>query len=185
MNAVIMGRKTWESLPPSVRPLPGRINVVVSRRSGAREMGMPVEGERGRLCVACGGIAEGVGMVRRRFSAAADEASGGGGGAGSVCDCGAEIYRAALEMGAVERILWTRVGWGGEVDAWFPGGSIPGLDGGGGVRGGLGGVRRRGEVTGEEGGGGEEGRGRWSLRLRCGSGRAEHGWADGVCVACV
>lgn len=29
-NAVIMGRNTWASLPPSRRPLPGRINVVVS-----------------------------------------------------------------------------------------------------------------------------------------------------------
>lgn len=28
---VIMGRKTWESLPPRFRPLPGRLNVVVSR----------------------------------------------------------------------------------------------------------------------------------------------------------
>jgi dihydrofolate reductase len=28
---VIMGRKTWESLPPAFRPLPGRINIVVSR----------------------------------------------------------------------------------------------------------------------------------------------------------
>ena len=28
---VIMGRKTWESLPDSFRPLPGRLNVVVSR----------------------------------------------------------------------------------------------------------------------------------------------------------
>lgn len=29
-NTVIMGRKTWESLPCSVRPLPGRQNIVVS-----------------------------------------------------------------------------------------------------------------------------------------------------------
>lgn len=29
-NAVIMGRKTWQSLPPRVRPLPGRLNIVVS-----------------------------------------------------------------------------------------------------------------------------------------------------------
>lgn len=28
---VIMGRKTWESLPPRFRPLPGRRNVVVTR----------------------------------------------------------------------------------------------------------------------------------------------------------
>lgn len=30
-NAVIMGRKTWESLPPKFRPLPGRLNIVVTR----------------------------------------------------------------------------------------------------------------------------------------------------------
>jgi len=28
---VIMGRKTWESLPPKFRPLPGRLNIVVTR----------------------------------------------------------------------------------------------------------------------------------------------------------
>jgi dihydrofolate reductase len=31
---VIMGRKTWESLPPKFRPLPGRLNIVVTRQSG-------------------------------------------------------------------------------------------------------------------------------------------------------
>lgn len=29
---VIMGRKTWESLPPRFRPLPGRRNVVITRQ---------------------------------------------------------------------------------------------------------------------------------------------------------
>ncbi|WP_372656897.1 dihydrofolate reductase [Hydrogenophaga sp.] len=30
---VIMGRKTWDSLPPKFRPLPGRLNIVVSRNA--------------------------------------------------------------------------------------------------------------------------------------------------------
>ena len=33
-NAVIMGRKTWESLPAKFRPLPGRINVVLTKQHG-------------------------------------------------------------------------------------------------------------------------------------------------------
>ena len=31
INAVIMGRKTWDSLPESVKPLPNRINIVLTR----------------------------------------------------------------------------------------------------------------------------------------------------------
>ena len=31
-SPVIMGRKTWDSLPPKFRPLPGRANIVVTRQ---------------------------------------------------------------------------------------------------------------------------------------------------------
>ena len=36
---VIMGRKTWDSLPAKFRPLPGRINIVVTRQAGWHEHG--------------------------------------------------------------------------------------------------------------------------------------------------
>lgn len=31
-HPVVMGRRTWDSLPPRFRPLPGRLNVVVTRQ---------------------------------------------------------------------------------------------------------------------------------------------------------
>ncbi|KAG5183172.1 thymidylate synthase/dCMP hydroxymethylase domain-containing protein, partial [Tribonema minus] len=37
VNAVVMGRKTWESIPQRFRPLPGRCNVVLTRNPRARQ----------------------------------------------------------------------------------------------------------------------------------------------------
>lgn len=34
-NAVIMGRKTWESIPKKFRPLAGRFNIVLTRNPDA------------------------------------------------------------------------------------------------------------------------------------------------------
>jgi len=42
-NAVIMGRKTWESLPEKFRPLPNRLNVVLSRNAGFEAQGALIE----------------------------------------------------------------------------------------------------------------------------------------------
>jgi dihydrofolate reductase len=39
---VIMGRRTWESLPERFRPLPGRHNIVLSRSGGFRAVGASV-----------------------------------------------------------------------------------------------------------------------------------------------
>jgi dihydrofolate reductase len=36
---VIMGRKTWDSLPARFRPLPGRVNIVVTRQTDWRSDG--------------------------------------------------------------------------------------------------------------------------------------------------
>ena len=39
---VIMGRKTWDSLPAKFRPLPGRTNIVVTRQAGWKATGAKV-----------------------------------------------------------------------------------------------------------------------------------------------
>lgn len=39
-NAVMMGRKTWASIPPKFRPLGGRINIVISRTCNAQDLGV-------------------------------------------------------------------------------------------------------------------------------------------------
>lgn len=41
-HAVIMGRKTWESLPERFRPLPGRVNIVVTRDKTYRADGATI-----------------------------------------------------------------------------------------------------------------------------------------------
>ena len=38
-HPVIMGRKTWDSIPPRFRPLPGRTNIVVTRQKDWQENG--------------------------------------------------------------------------------------------------------------------------------------------------
>lgn len=71
----IMGRKTWESLPK--KPLPGRLNIVVTRDGDYR--------------------AEGAAVVR-----SLDEAMVRAGGADEICVIGgAELYRAALSRADV------------------------------------------------------------------------------------
>lgn len=41
-HTVVMGRRTWDSLPAKVRPLPGRRNIVLSREDGLAAGGAQV-----------------------------------------------------------------------------------------------------------------------------------------------
>jgi len=98
-NAVIMGRKTWESIPPQFRPLKGRNNIVVSRSDRELDGGhLRVRSIEGALDVA--------GMTKFQTKV--------------FVIGGAVIYRSALEREETKRILLTRVLDPFDCDTFFP-----------------------------------------------------------------
>lgn len=92
-HAVIMGRKTWESLPPKFRPLPGRTNIVVTRDAAYRADGALVTASLPAAIAAAG----------------ANDAFAIG---------GAEIYAQALAL--ADRLELTEVDAVYPGDAYFP-----------------------------------------------------------------
>jgi dihydrofolate reductase len=57
-SPVIMGRKTWDSLPPRFRPLPGRRNIVLTRDTAWQAEGARRAGSVTEAVAACGDAAE-------------------------------------------------------------------------------------------------------------------------------
>lgn len=55
---VLMGRKTWDSLPPKFRPLPGRTNVVISRQQDWTAEGAVTAPTLDAALQACAGAAD-------------------------------------------------------------------------------------------------------------------------------
>jgi dihydrofolate reductase len=50
---VLMGRKTWDSLPPRFRPLPGRLNLVLTRQASWHAEGATRVGSLGEALAQC------------------------------------------------------------------------------------------------------------------------------------
>jgi dihydrofolate reductase / thymidylate synthase len=99
-NAVVMGRVTWETIPPRWQPLPGRLNVVVTRQAGYEvPPQVIVAGSIDAALAAMAGRPE----VERCF-----------------CLGGGEIYRQAIERPDCRRIHLTRVEGRHDCDAFFP-----------------------------------------------------------------
>lgn len=94
---IIMGRKTWDSLG---RPLPGRLNLVVSRQPGLRLEGAEV------FATLEDAIARAQGWASEQ-------------GVSEVMVIGgAQLYELALPL--ADRLYLTRVALSPEGDAWFP-----------------------------------------------------------------
>ena len=55
---VIMGRKTWDSLPPKFRPLPGRVNIVITRQQDWSAQGAKVAHGLAAALAFCNGFEE-------------------------------------------------------------------------------------------------------------------------------
>jgi len=114
-NAVIMGRKTWESIPSKFRPLDGRINVVLTRQgkeSIHTNDGDEEKDENSEICVVASSLQE----VFSKLSAMKN--------VGNVFVIGGgQVYREAIESGIVNRVIYTEVSnvpQEVEFDAWFP-----------------------------------------------------------------
>ena len=95
-NRVLMGRRTWESLPERYRPLPGRVNLVLSRDPAYAARGATVVGSLDEALAATPADAE-LWVV------------GGG-----------EVYRLALAHPACGRILVTEIDADYGCDVHFP-----------------------------------------------------------------
>ena len=69
-NAVVMGRKTWESVPPRYRPLKNRVNVVLSRRDSLELSFENLEGAQAETFREVqAALASEPGVYRKRFRA--------------------------------------------------------------------------------------------------------------------
>ncbi|KAK4157985.1 dihydrofolate reductase-like domain-containing protein [Chaetomidium leptoderma] len=111
-NAVVMGRKTWESIPQRFRPLAGRVNVVVSR---SMLSSVPSSSSSSSSVVI---VARSMEEALLKVQQQQQQQEGAGGRVFVIG--GAQIYRAALEVKEARRVLLTRVRSGFECDTFFP-----------------------------------------------------------------
>ena len=102
-KAVVMGRKTWESLPEQHRPLKGRTNIVLTRTLSGLEIDLPHV-----HVVTSGGVWSAMEWARSTAAAGRERLIISGGG---------EVYRAALEADIVD-VIHLSVIHTCEIEAW-------------------------------------------------------------------
>ena len=94
-NAVIMGSKTYNSIPPKFRPLKDRVNIIISRQMSTS---LPESETKGRPVHVVRGIDEAVELVSMSKDMGKAFVIGGG-----------SIYEAAFKHPTTEQVLLTKI----------------------------------------------------------------------------
>ncbi|KAM0693231.1 hypothetical protein Q7P36_006484 [Cladosporium allicinum] len=124
-NAVLMGRKTWDSIPPRFRPLKDRTNIVISSQPRSALPGLTDEVI----------VSSSILSALQDLEAGVKEGKVPGVGRVFVIG-GARVYEGALGLECARSVLLTRLGAEFECDTFFP--ALEGKDGGGWVQRGRG-----------------------------------------------
>ena len=99
-NAVIMGRRTWDCIPQKYRPLPGRVNVVLSEQMKEKPSG--ADYLFNNLSDAVDALSQ-VDNIEKLFVIG-----------------GERVYKNAIESPYLSRIYLTRIDADFDCDAFFP-----------------------------------------------------------------
>lgn len=102
-NAVIMGRKTWDSLPEKFKPLPGRLNIVVTRQRNL------VLANNCHNCKVASSLDEALSLCESEAELSDVFVIGG-----------AELYKAAISHSSLRRVYLTEIQASYACDVFFP-----------------------------------------------------------------
>ncbi|KAK3058849.1 hypothetical protein LTR09_000414 [Extremus antarcticus] len=108
-NAVIMGRKTWESIPPKFRPLKDRTNIVISSQSRNHLQDIPDDVV----------VASDILSALEAFDDRVRDGKTLPLGRAFVIG-GSSIYKSALDLPQTKHILLTRIQKDFDCDTFFP-----------------------------------------------------------------
>lgn len=108
-NVVIMGRKTWDSIPPKFRPLKDRTNIVITSQARSELGDIPED------VVVASSVLDGL----QSLEALVKESKALPVGRAFVIG-GTSIYKAALDLPNLQHILLTRIRQDYECDTFLP-----------------------------------------------------------------
>ncbi|KAL6704894.1 hypothetical protein ACN47E_007577 [Coniothyrium glycines] len=114
INAVIMGSKTWTSIPPKFRPLKDRLNVIITRDPKSFQDKLKDEPKSVEGPLICSGILDALSKLQDTAAI----------GDGAEIDRvfvigGASIYQTALELPQTSRVLLTKIHKEYDCDTFF------------------------------------------------------------------